>query len=66
MFAQEHTLVVVHESMAHVGKGTASYANGVDLGHLVGDGAEGWDWTEGHALVIHVEACHDDTNATVG
>lgn len=64
--AEEHTTIIADQSMAYVGKGTASHTDGMHLGHLVGDGAEGWDRTEGDSLEVHVETSHDDAYATIG
>ncbi len=36
------------------------------LGHLVGDGTEGRNRTEGNSLVVHIQSSHDDSYATVG
>ena len=38
----------------------------MNLHDIVGDGHEGWHRAERHPLVVHVEACHDDTHAIVG
>ena len=52
--------------MADVCQVAATHADGMHFGHFVGDGAEGRHRSEGHALEVHVESCHDDAHATVG
>ena len=51
--------------MAHVCQRTALHADGMDLCYVVGNGAQCRNRAEGHALVVHVESCHDDPHATV-
>ena len=38
----------------------------MNLGHLVGDGTESRNRTEGNTLEVHIQSCHDDSHATVG
>ena len=52
--------------MADVCQCTALHADGVHLGHLVGDGTERRNRTEGNTLEIHIQPRHDDAYAAVG
>ena len=52
--------------MADVCQCTALHADGVHLGHLVGDSTERRNRTEGNSLEIHIQPRHDDAYAAVG
>ena len=56
----------MNQSVAHVSQGSAFYADGMNLGHIISNGAEGWDWSERNTLEVHVETCNNHTDATVG
>jgi len=63
---QQHPLVVFHSAVTDVGQVAALDADGVYLGDIVGNGAEGWHGTEGDSLEVHVEAGNDDADTTIG
>ena len=52
--------------MADVSQITTAHADGMHLCHFVGDGTEGRHRAKGYTLIVHIEACHDDTHPTVG
>lgn len=66
LFSQEHPLVVVDQSVADISQCTALDADGMHLGHFIGDGAQGWHWSEGQAFEVHIKSCHDDSYAPIG
>ena len=65
-FAQQHALVILNGTVADVGQRTALHADGMYLGDVVGNGAEGRHGAEGYAAEVHVEPGNDDAHATVG
>lgn len=63
---EEYSLIVRHQSMAHVCNSSTLYADGVHFGYLIGDGAKGGNRTKGNTLVVHIKARNDDTHTTIG
>ena len=65
-FAQQDLLVVLHRAVREGGQLSAFHADGMYLGHFVGNGAQAWHRAEGCAAEVHVEPCDDDAYAIVG
>ena len=66
LLAQQHLLFGLHQAVANVGQVAALHADGVHLGYIVGNGAEGGHGSEGHPLKVHVKASHDNAHTLVG
>ena len=64
--AKHHTLLSFHNAMAHVSQRTALNTNGMHLCYVVGNGAQCRHRTERHTFKVHVKACNDNANASVG
>ena len=64
--AQQYTLVVGHETVADISQVAAFHADGMHLGHIVGNGAEAGNGTEWNAFEVHVESCNNDAHTAVG
>ena len=65
-FAEQYAAVVVDNAMADVGQVSAFHADGVNLGHVVGDGTKCRHGTEGRAAEVHVQSGDDDADAPIG
>ncbi len=63
--AKQDAAVVGNGSVTDVGQVSALDADGVNLGDVVSNGAEGWHGTEGNAAEIHVETGDDDADAAI-
>ena len=64
--SKEDALVALYQTVTEIGQGTAFDADGMHLGHFVGDGTEGWNGAEGYTAEVHVETGNDDAYAAIG
>ena len=63
---EKYALGAFDGAVADVGEAAAAHADGVNLCHFIGDGAQGRHRTEGLSLVVHVKSRNDNTDTTVG
>ena len=61
LFAQHDLLFAGHDTVAHVGKGSATDTDGMHLGHFIGNGAELGHGAEGVRLEVEVQPGHNHT-----
>ncbi len=63
--AEQYAAVVVDNAVADVSQVSTLDTDGVNLGHVVGDGTEGRHGAEGNATEVHVEPRDDDADAPI-
>ena len=64
--AQQHSLVVVYQTVADVGQGATTNTDGVHLCHLVCNGAKARNGAKGVSAIVHVQPGYNHAYAVVG
>ena len=63
--AQQYPFLILYSAMGESGQFAALHTNGMHLGHLVGNGAQGRHRAERTPPKIHIQPCHDDPHSIV-
>jgi len=64
--SQQHALVVLYGTVTDIGQRATLHADGMDLGDVVGNGAERRHGAEGLSPEVHVQSGNDDAHPAVG